>query len=420
MEETDLDVALWRQLPVDVLDKPIVFCFHPGDSGDGSCSEAVEPNSYLAIPDTKTNTWKRHYLDLGSIDLVAADQGLLCFRLRMENILFVHNPLTRKWWRIVVPGKLDADEFSWSSRGTRMLVGLIVNQETGNYKLVVGFIGKQTLQDEDPTGTHVYDSESSTWISAHLSPEFPPLPRNIRADDDGNWMLSEWKPGVSITFGENVYWAVEQTSQDQFKDFFRILVKYDFKTGCWMVDEPNLPYSRHVFWYEVPDCLPGNLPYAQLTERPDAQMDIKVPQWNFHLAVHDGTMFVALFDSLISRDAFSGQFSALIPEVKAIDAELVRLILELKDLPEYYLPTKVVAQNEMCYVVFEYDGVCGGGFERGQNPLYVFAYDARQRRLRWLPVLDKNLSRRQFLPLDCRSNWLPEIYTFAASFRAFV
>ncbi|KAL3676638.1 hypothetical protein R1sor_026586 [Riccia sorocarpa] len=281
MEEADLDVTLWPQLPVDVLDKvltklpvstlmsfrqvckrwnsvihsvrfaqqchsvkPIVFCFYPDDNGDGSW---FEQSSYLAIPDTKSNAWKRHYLDVGSIELVAADQGLLCFRLRMGNILFVHNPLRRKWGSIVVHVKPDADEFSWSPRGTRMLVGLIVNQETGNYKLVVGFTGKQTLQDEDPGGTHVYDSQSFTWTSAHLSPEFPPLPRTIRANDDRNWKISEWKPGVSITFGGNVYWAVEQTSQDQFKDFFRILVKYDFKIGSWTVDEPNLPYSRYVF-----------------------------------------------------------------------------------------------------------------------------------------------------------------------------
>ncbi|KAL3676637.1 hypothetical protein R1sor_026585 [Riccia sorocarpa] len=458
MEDTDLDITLWRQLPVDLLDKvltklpvstlmifrqvctrwndliqsagfgrqcqsvkPIVFFFHPGDNGGPIYGHSFgELISFLAVPDTKSNSWQHHYLDLESVYLVAADQGLLCFRLRTANILFVHNPLTRKWRSVEVPGKRDSGEFSWSSRGTRMLVGLIVDQETGNYKLVVGFIETRTLQDEDPRGTHVYDSLSSTWSSTHLCPEFPSLPINIRADDDENWMLSEWKPGVSITFGGNVYWAVEQTSQAQFKDFFRILVKYDFKVGSWTVDESNLPYTRHVFWYEVPGCLPRNLPYANLMDQPDAQIDNTVPQWNFHLAVHDGTMSVTLFDSLLSRDAFSGTFSTLIPEVKVIDAELVGGILELGDVPERYLPTKVVAQNEMWYVVFEYDGVCGDRLERGQNPLYVVGYDTRQRVFRWLPVLDQDLSRRQFLHQDCRSDWLPEIYTFVASFRALV
>ncbi|KAL3676639.1 hypothetical protein R1sor_026587 [Riccia sorocarpa] len=241
---------------------------------------------------------------------------------------------------------------------------------------------------------------------------------------DRFWILSCWPSGSALC--RSGLWGLDFIILDfgvWILPFWPLGSGF-YRFGLWGLDFIILDFEYFgfdviTFWFMLIDDRSGPV-YANLMEWADTQMDIKVPQWNFHLAVHDGTMFVAVFDSLISRDAFSGQFSAFIPEVKAIDAELVRLILELKDVPAHYLPTKVVAQNEMCYVVFEYDGVCGVEFERGQNPLYVFAYDTRQCRLRWLPVLDTKLSRREFLPLDCRFNWLREIYTFAASFRAFV
>ncbi|KAL3676670.1 hypothetical protein R1sor_026618 [Riccia sorocarpa] len=167
--------------------------------------------------------------------------------------------------------------------------------------------------------------------------------------------LAKWRPGICIRCGENLYWAVEEVSQhSQWEDFFRILLKYDLKTGTWTVDEPILPYERLVNSEDIPNCLRQSLPYVRLVEDPDMySLSDKVPLWNVHLAAHDGTMFVTLFDSLINEEAFSGQFSALIPEVKVIDAQLVLMISELPDVPETYLPTKAVAQNEMSYVTFE-------------------------------------------------------------------
>ncbi|KAL2608688.1 hypothetical protein R1flu_027261 [Riccia fluitans] len=460
-EEAHLDSSLWQQLPVDLLEnvltklpvsslmsfsrvckrwrsliqsaefarrcssvKPFVFCHYPGDYYNSK-----KGRSYLAIPSEKTHTWRKHSLHFTAepVDLVAADQGLLCFRSKTKmtrNTLFMYNPLTRQSKRVTVPGKSEVEDELLLFRGTRMLVGLMVDQETGNYKLVAGFIGKKSLDHSEPRGTHVYDSLSSTWTWTPLCPEFPPLPMEIDHDeddddDDGSrsyW--SEWKPGVSIRCGGNLYWMVEEAPQTIWEDFFRVLVKYDFKAGKWTIDEPDLPYAHYVRHDDIPDCLPRNLPYAYLVKDRDLNMDPKVPQWNFHLAAHDESLFAILFDSLISKDAFSGEFSTIIPEVKVIDAELVQKLLEVADIPEYYIPTKAVSQNEMWYVVFEYEGVCCE--ERGTSPLLVLAYSSRQREWRWLPHLDPESSCGHVLPLDYPSCWLPEVNTFGATFRAFV
>ncbi|KAL3676627.1 hypothetical protein R1sor_026575 [Riccia sorocarpa] len=458
MEEADLDSSLWQQLPVDLLEnvltklpvsslmsfsrvckrwknliqsaefacrsrsvKPFVFCHYPGDY-----YHSKQGRSYLAIPSEKTNSWKKHRLQFSSdpVDLVAADQGLLCFRSKSKltrNTLFVYNPLTRRSRKVTVPGNSEVEDELLLFRGTRMLVGLMVDQERGNYKLVVGFIGKKFLDDEEPRGTHIYDSLSSTWTWTSLSPDFPPLPMEIDNEDDEDenrsyW--SEWKPGVSLRSGGNLYWMVEEAPQTIWEDFFRILVRYDFSAFKWTVDEPNLPYARYVRHDDIPDCLPRDLPYACLVEPPLLPRDYKIPQWNFHLAAHDENLFVILFDSLISKDAYSGEFSTAIPEVKVIDAELVNRLLEYTDVPQLYIPTKAVAQNEMWYVVFEYEGVCSE--ERGTSPLLVLAYNSHQREWRWLPDLDPESSCGQVLPLDYPSCWLPEVNACAATFRAFV
>ncbi|KAL3694320.1 hypothetical protein R1sor_007971 [Riccia sorocarpa] len=393
--------------------KPIVFFHYMGDVYPHRDYESWERRAFLAFPNTKSNAWEKHMLDFAAepVDMVAADQGLMCFRSRETgNLLYMYNPLTRQCRKLTVPGKTE--ESVHMPRDTRILVGLIVDQETGNYKVVVGFVKMQVNVDGEPGGTFIYDSLSSTWTRTGDSPDLP-----VFSLVDNH--VAQWAPGICIRCDENLYWAVEEASQDQCEDFFRILLKYDVTIATWTVDEPILPYERCVNFYDVPDCLPQHLPYARLVEDPTMQGEIKVPQWNVHLAAHDGTMYVTLFDSLIDTDAFSGEFSVPIPEVEVIDAELVEMISDLDDVPEFCLPTKAIAQNEMWYVAFEYEGVCD--YNRRRNPLYIFAYDTKRQVSRWLPALLPDSSCGDVFkgynpPFGLHHN----LNTFAATFRAFV
>ncbi|KAL2608693.1 hypothetical protein R1flu_027266 [Riccia fluitans] len=468
MEDIDLSSTLWQQLPSEVLDKvlvklpiaalmsfcrvckrwrtlilspdfarrchsvkPVVFCDFPGGV---NYSSRKKIKSFLAIPNTKTNAWEKHKLAFTSepVDFIAADQGLICFRTSTERLpslglhwhgrpvqtdtLFVYNPLTRRSKMLRVPGKPEVEDEDHQSI---MLVGLIVDPDTGNYKLVVGFIDEE--MEEDKKKTLVYDSQSSTWTSKSVCPVWP-----VEREDEDDHYWKRWVPGVSVHCKGNLYWLVdENNSNDTFGVRFRFLVKYDVSEDTWTVDEPDLPYERFFEEHDNPEEPPRILPYSRLLKDPSQmyirlpQINFKPPRWNFHLAVHDGTVFVTLFDSLISRDSFSGEFSSLIPEVRIIDEECVRrFFIIADDVPERYLPTKTVAQGKMWYAAFEHEGVCSES--RGRRPLLLFCYNSIDDVAGWLPELELRSSCRRVLPREYPPYLLPRLNTFAASFLAFV
>ncbi|KAL3676683.1 hypothetical protein R1sor_026631 [Riccia sorocarpa] len=388
MEGTDMDSTLWRNLPPDVLEKilaklpvpslmsfsrvckrwenliqspgfarrcdsvkPIVFCHYPGNSkASGVLAKNKKARSFLAFPCTKTNTWEKHILEFASepVTLIAADQGLMCFRPEgKHSTLLIYNPLTRQFRRVRVPGK--------SREGTdpEMLVGLSVNPDTGSYKLVVGFIELNIQEGEDEEeesrGTHIYDSQSSLWTSSYVYPSFP-----FPEDEFGDWDDStQWYPHVSVHCGGNFYWIIEEKYDAIGTHFFRFLVKYDTKLNIWIVSKPDLPYEPYVREEDFPGCLPKSLPYARFVKPLNLRSyhgGSELPQWNFHLAADMGTLCVTLFDSLIGKDSYSGEFSFVIPEVKVIDSELVRKLVDHADATAPYLPTKAIAQNGTWYV----------------------------------------------------------------------
>ncbi|KAL3676659.1 hypothetical protein R1sor_026607 [Riccia sorocarpa] len=308
--------------------KPTVFAYYPGGYGYGDKKLWVPP--YLAFPSETTNTWEKHMLDFGSepfrIVLLAADQGLLCFLtspLYIVGSLVIYNPLTRHYKKLTVPRVLRSRGWRLVTDHSSKIVGLIVDPVTGSYKLVVGFIHRagEDEDPDDPDGTYIYDSVSSSWTSTPSSPEFPQLAEVVTDSEDENedneeeediseYFKGESVPGPSISCSGNLYWMVgESLLNGIWDDYSRFLVKYDVMAGRWTVDEPILrvPYSRFVRRREIPDDLPRYLPYARLVKQPDLpQTDITLPRWNFHLAVHDDKVFVTLFDSLIREHAYFG------------------------------------------------------------------------------------------------------------------
>ncbi|KAL3676658.1 hypothetical protein R1sor_026606 [Riccia sorocarpa] len=456
MEPSHLRSSLWEDLPSDVLEiilaklpisallnfsrvckrwecyiksaefarrcssvQPVLFYHYPGEYGLPS-GKTVNP--YLAIPSTKSNTWEKHTLDFASeeIYLVAADHGLVCFKTdEKRGILFIYNPVTRQFKKLMVPGKSRALPRKFDPK---MLVGLIVDQETGNYKLVVGFVERNVAGDEEPRGTHVYDSLYSMWTSTSECPTFPADVNQIRISSE-----EEWIPGVSVRSGRNFYWVVDQSNyvRDQgiSSYFFRFLLKYDIETGSWTIEQPFVPSGmkhRIADYHEFPGCLPRDLPFTRFLELPERDRHrYKLPApLNFHLSTYEETVFITLFDSLIRKNPYSGAISSLIPEVKVIPRELVQQILDCADAPGDYLPTKVVAQNDTWYVAFEYHGIFRG---KEPRPLRVFAYSPHRNVSRWLPELHLHSSCPEVLSSRAGDLFLlPELHTFTAAFRAFV
>ncbi|KAL3695442.1 hypothetical protein R1sor_009518 [Riccia sorocarpa] len=411
METEDFDSTLWQQLPFELLEniltklpvstllsfcqvckqwkmliqstefarrcgsiQPLAFFLHGGTATTAS---------YLAVPNTKTNTWEKHTLNFGPdmVSVAAADQGLICFQTESKfflDALFIYNPLRRQWRKLRIPEE-DDDQFSPRfTLGTRKLVGLVVDQATGNYTLIVGFIKDENEEDEKPTRTLIYDSVSFTWTTISVCPVLP------EDENVGSWDI--WVPWECVRCGDKLYWLVDE-DKELTGTAFRFIVKFDVKAGIWTVDEPHLPYPHFVGYAEDG---PGIYvrPLSDLPE-PYGQGESKSPPWNFHLASHGGTVYVILFDSFVSREAFSG-----------------------------YLPTKAVCVGEVWYVLFEYGGVSREG--SGEKPLLVFGYNARRSVWGWLPELGFNSSCVGVVPEDYPPHSLPEFYTCTLSLRAFL
>ncbi|KAL3695492.1 hypothetical protein R1sor_009568 [Riccia sorocarpa] len=397
METEEFDSTLWQQLPFELLENVLARLpsLYPS-----------ETPPYLAVPSTKTNTWEKHTLNFTSsrVYVAATDEGLICFGCEPVGTLFIYNPLSRQWRKLTIP-----EQDNGEGSGTETLVGLIVDRAT-NYKLIVGFLS-HLIVIEKPTRTLIYDSVSSTWTTVSVCPVAP-------SD------YVDWSPGFPdilrasqcVRCGHNVYWLVEEC-----REFtgvaLRFLVKFDVKAGIWTVDEPDLPYPHYVGFTEDDMYL-----------RPDSDLpkpyglgECDPPPWNFHLASNGGAVYVTLFDSLLCKDAqeaYSGEFSDLIPEVRIIDADFVCEVWELANPPEGYLPTKAVSLVEVWFVVFEYGGICRT--ERGNRPLLVFTYNARRNVWGWLPELGSNSSCLGVVPEDYPAHWLPEFFTCTLSLRAFL
>ncbi|KAL2628656.1 hypothetical protein R1flu_013342 [Riccia fluitans] len=172
--------------------------------------------------------------------LMAAEGGLLCFTcFKLCLTLVVSNPITHRWRELCLPSPLfptnlvHPDGYALSVLTPEIifsyiLVGLSVDQETGNYKLVVAGFGK-----DGPKETHVYDSAEKRWKSADPVPSMPITLTN------GRWVTER-----GICCGGNIYWHVEERGgypEDSHEVPF----------------EPRLGWIRHsqIFSYVLLSCL---------------------------------------------------------------------------------------------------------------------------------------------------------------------
>ncbi|KAL2620089.1 hypothetical protein R1flu_000294 [Riccia fluitans] len=259
MGEEDLIPSLWQQLPVELLEKVLTKLpisalrnFSRVSKEWKSLIRSVQfargcnsveatfyfldvlgKSAYMLLPNLKKNIWERHLLDFLHGDevistLVVADQGLLCYRISKKSrsdtsiILVVQNPLTRKFVRLIVPYKL---ELGLDPENPEMLRGLVVDKETGGYKVVVALYNELLWSK-----TFIYDSQSKTWsISAAIFPALVCHFDSARGDARG------YVQSCVCSHGE-LFWVLEEWdfAPDSVR-IYRWLIKYNFELDAWML-----------------------------------------------------------------------------------------------------------------------------------------------------------------------------------------
>ncbi|KAG6543684.1 hypothetical protein Mapa_014868 [Marchantia paleacea] len=135
-------------------------------------------NSVACVWEDYSLSFFRDQIEAKFLDVVATDGGLLCFETEVFGQLVVCNPITKRWRVVQVPCR-PGEEFYMPSPTVhmsmrsqrplgdrRMMVGLIVDQVTGHYKVIVA-----ALHEGANRATLVYDSLTRSWKKGAQVPE---------------------------------------------------------------------------------------------------------------------------------------------------------------------------------------------------------------------------------------------------------
>ncbi|KAL2642020.1 hypothetical protein R1flu_009607 [Riccia fluitans] len=166
--------------------------------------QKIDEEPHLLFPNQKRCTWElraasfagRHNMPVQKSCLMAADGGLLCFGCFSSqfgpNVFVVYSPLTRKGRVLRPPSpvfpqnppvRLTFGEVCLVS----VLIGINVDQATGNYKVVMAGIGQGMARE-----TFVYESSIKAWRNAGSVPA----------------ASGSWRPDRGICCAGSVYWHI--------------------------------------------------------------------------------------------------------------------------------------------------------------------------------------------------------------------
>ncbi|CAM6105734.1 unnamed protein product [Calypogeia fissa] len=200
----------------------------------------------LIVYNACKNGWDRHDMSflhdggaVGSYSLVAAQRGLLCFSDPKWTSFVMCNPLSKQW-RVLQPPSSVLPHIPGMQvagcPGNYILVGLVVDEEDGSYKLVLaGLIPKMvscrrrvlnlshSQQERQSRTTFVYDSRCRSWSAAPALPMPPPQL------DFGVW--SNECPRRSVTSEGKLYWSIVERNEDDIP--VREIVRFDTHRGEW-------------------------------------------------------------------------------------------------------------------------------------------------------------------------------------------
>ncbi|BFI25157.1 hypothetical protein MPTK2_1g18440 [Marchantia polymorpha subsp. ruderalis] len=203
---------------------PFHFTFYTPPEHKG-----LHETQYFTAYDPRRNSWVELSLsflkldpDLGNWEMAASGGGLLCLATISCSQFVVCNPVTKQWRLLEFPSSLPPSDIGFQPRPLEhvpandflprplehLLVGLIVNQNTGLYKLVIAEIYESSQRT-----TLVYDSKNRAWKKGANTPSMPHSCFSL-------------KPGVACKGA--LYWI---TDDDDWR--FPRLFKYDVENDSW-------------------------------------------------------------------------------------------------------------------------------------------------------------------------------------------
>ncbi|OAE28055.1 hypothetical protein AXG93_488s1170 [Marchantia polymorpha subsp. ruderalis] len=264
----------------------------------------------VVIYDVKSNSWhQRRIKDLSRsslhvlvdprhetsrLELIASDGGVLCFSTRDFGHFLVCNPVTKQSMCLTLENisseitsaarddtqlcSVHGEQRHWTDRlGRQTLGGLLVDPDTGHYKLLIA-----TLQKGAPLRTKIYNSQSKRWTQVH---DFPSGSMDFtstrRLSIDTRSRTCNMRRGC-IVWNDSLYTLV------QYMDVFWDLLKFDVQKEKWSV----VPLRRKVQY---------NL---QLAVYEDKLLLVETPWWNrysfFVIQESDGeiTSWVSVLEPL--------------------------------------------------------------------------------------------------------------------------
>ncbi|OAE21167.1 hypothetical protein AXG93_872s1370 [Marchantia polymorpha subsp. ruderalis] len=185
--------------------------------------------------------WITSNLEFGPDQVVASDGGLLCFGWELSTTYVMYNPVSDEILLLNVPLEIDGEHTVIDDPVinflNRKVVGLVVDQYTKNFKLVLGGVPVAI----DRRRTLIYDSTTGTWSwGIHPFPESMEDLRDCRR---------------SVVCNGCLYWLVLVNS------WIGLLI-FDLEEGTWnaLVEESEeaTPIDLQMAAYERHVCLLGN------------------------------------------------------------------------------------------------------------------------------------------------------------------
>lgn len=132
---------------------------------------------------TNTNTWLSYSLSFlenasqkGPLHLTASSGGLMCFETDDRQNIIVCNPITRRWRHVQLPkatgsgsaGDPCCCQDCQDGDFRRTVTGIIVDQQTGSYKLIIASLVKCP---ESERRTMIYNSTTCSWSTGAKVPQ---------------------------------------------------------------------------------------------------------------------------------------------------------------------------------------------------------------------------------------------------------
>ncbi|BBN08686.1 hypothetical protein MPTK1_4g13580 [Marchantia polymorpha subsp. ruderalis] len=182
--------------------------------------------------------WIKRNITFGPKQVVAAHGGLLCFNDLLSTEYVMYNPVEDKFLNLNVPHEIDGVSTVFDGMLECIVVGLVVDQSTKHFKLVLGGV-----LIPDRHRSLIYDTTTSTW--SWLIHPFPTLL---------NSMEVEWHSGRCVVCNGCLYWLVWDN-----RVTMKALLIYDLREETWNVLSEEVmedkPGALQIVAYEGCVCL---------------------------------------------------------------------------------------------------------------------------------------------------------------------